>query len=191
MCIRPWADIGRPSENALSMREGVPSSPIARSSGPCGKPRCGPSSGIWPGLDVLLQWGLGCGGDRLGVGRLVAETTRGNRPSPAGSAAHACGRSGTRWNGPRSRASRASTRAARSSCRACAPASVQGGRGRSPPRRPRARSRRRCPDLLGRDTRRLGHRLGRIFHRRGSVRPSARRSPRAAAVGLPARRSRP
>ena len=49
MCIMPWADMGFSHVKALSMRMALPSASIARSSGPCGKPRCGPFSGL-PGV---------------------------------------------------------------------------------------------------------------------------------------------
>ena len=45
MCISPCADRGASHENALSIRMAVPSSSTSRSSGPWGKPKCGPGSG--------------------------------------------------------------------------------------------------------------------------------------------------
>ena len=47
MCINPCDDIGFSQVNALSMRAAVPSAFKARSSGPCVKPKWGPSRGLF------------------------------------------------------------------------------------------------------------------------------------------------
>jgi hypothetical protein len=44
-CISPWAASGASQENALSIRQGVPSASTSRSSGSIGKPSGGPGSG--------------------------------------------------------------------------------------------------------------------------------------------------
>ena len=70
ICIMPWAASGASHENALSMRPGVPSASIIRSSGPAGKPSGGPASGVpgatWSGRPV----GLIVGGQGFGKGGL-------------------------------------------------------------------------------------------------------------------------
>ena len=73
MCIRPWAASGASQLKALSMRCGVPSASTSRSSGPVGKPRCGPGSGLPGCTSPGLPRGLRKGGAGLRVGRLVAE----------------------------------------------------------------------------------------------------------------------
>src|SRR4026207_1193947 len=73
MCIMPWAENGASQLKALSMRCGVPAASTSRSSGPGGKPRCGPGSGLAGGTARGLPAPLEEGRGKLGIGRLVAE----------------------------------------------------------------------------------------------------------------------
>src|SRR5262249_4066426 len=50
ICIIPWAEIGASHENALSMRCGLLSASMIRSSGPIGKPSGGPPVIGFPGV---------------------------------------------------------------------------------------------------------------------------------------------
>jgi hypothetical protein len=157
----------RPSSSRSSARAEAQMRSAQRHVGPdaCGRPMRQPAASAGRAA---------CSGSR-----------RGNRWSRAGSAAGASrGRSGSRWNGPRCRASRARKPAGRSSCRAAAPHASRsmGGRARSSSKAT-ARSRRRGGGWSGRDTGRLRHGLGRVFfveiflrhqfeHRPTAVRPS-------------------
>jgi hypothetical protein len=158
----------------LSMREGVPSPVDQQVCGPCGKPRCGPPSGIRAGCPRQAV-GQEVRRRLLGVGRLVAEAA-GAIDGAQQDLQHVDRAAGLEpvGMGRDARASRASPRAGRSSCRACAPGIGPGTvEGDLPPRRPHARSRRRCGGSVGRmpvaRPPRPAH-----SHRTGSVRPSAR-----------------
>jgi hypothetical protein len=70
MCIMPWAAIGASHEKALSMRAGVLSAAISRSSGPVGKPSGGPGSGVFGFTSAGLPAGLSASGVWRGNGGL-------------------------------------------------------------------------------------------------------------------------
>src|SRR5918996_723640 len=72
-CNRPWAASGASQENALSMRKGRPSGSIKRSSGPGRKAGRGAGHGLARYPLPHLARGLRTGGDRFGIGRLVAK----------------------------------------------------------------------------------------------------------------------
>ena len=59
-----------PGERLVDARRAGPPSSSSRSSGPCTKPRCGPSSGV-SGLGAGMRLRVGVGG--LGIGRLEAQ----------------------------------------------------------------------------------------------------------------------
>ena len=68
MCIIPCRPSGASQEKALSMRSGSPAASTSRSSGPCGKLRMLPASGVL-GL-APLPAGPGAGGIGRGKGDL-------------------------------------------------------------------------------------------------------------------------
>jgi hypothetical protein len=129
------------------------------------KPRCGPAAASTVGLTSptlpCRPWPA-CW--RLGVGRLEAEAA-GAIDGAEQDLQHvqSRGRSGSRWNGPRCRAWRASRRAGRSSCRASPRGRSRAGRVRLPRSKaawaisPASRT-----DGVGRDATVRGHRLGRV-----------------------------
>ena len=70
VCIMPWAASGASHEKALSIRRGVPSGSISRSSGPVGKPSGGPGRGVSGATWPVPPAGLGAGGAGRGKGGL-------------------------------------------------------------------------------------------------------------------------
>ena len=175
----------RPRNRPCRCAAACPSASTSRSSGPARKPSGGPGSGVFGLTSPGLPRGLDGGRRRLRERRLVAEAARAiDRAEQDLQEVQRCGRSGSRWNGRRCRAWRASRPGGRSSSRGGGrPSRSTECRARSAARRRHAPARRRCGGWWRRECRSVPPPLPAHSRRRGSARRSAGRRHARAAVG--------